>query len=130
MALNWFGSLDTKELDGIKVIDIKLHGTAIVVDAARIYALANGIEAINTRERLAAAGRALNLPASESVAWIAAFEYLQTLRLAAQINGHWIGNNPNVVDIDALNSVDRTILRESLSKVRNLQQQLELDYVR
>ena len=130
VALNWFGSLDTKELDGIKVIDIKLHGTAIVVDAARIYALANGIEAINTRERLAAAGRALNLPASESVAWIAAFEYLQTLRLAAQINGHWIGNNPNVVDIDALNSVDRTILRESLSKVRNLQQQLELDYVR
>ncbi|MEY3865946.1 MAG: hypothetical protein RL234_1437, partial [Pseudomonadota bacterium] len=37
---------------------------------------------------------------------------------------------PNAVDVEQLNSVDKTILRESLSKVRNLQQQLELDYVR
>jgi hypothetical protein len=29
-----------------------------------------------------------------------------------------------------LNAVDKTILRESLSEVRNLQQRLELDYVR
>jgi CBS domain-containing protein len=62
--------------------------------------------------------------------WIASFEYLQTLRLAAQIDGHAIGGNPNAVDVEQLNSVDKTILRESLSKVRNLQQQLELDYVR
>jgi CBS domain-containing protein len=101
-----------------------------VVDCARIYSLANGISAVNTRERLAAIGRVLQLSEAESQAWIAAFEYLQTLRLAAQIDGHSIGGNPNAVDIDQLNSVDRTILRESLSKVRNLQQHLELDYVR
>lgn len=130
VPFNWFGSLETKELDGKKIIDIKMQGTAIVVDAARIYALANGIEAINTRERLAAVGRALNVTEAESKGWIASFEYLQTLRLAAQIDGHSIGGNPNAVDVEQLNSVDKTILRESLSKVRNLQQQLELDYVR
>ncbi len=130
VPLNWFGSLETKELDGKNVIDIKLQGTAIVVDCARIYSLANGIGAVNTRERLAAIGRVLQVTEAESQAWIAAFEYLQTLRLAAQIDGYSIGGNPNAVDVDQLNSVDRTILRESLSKVRNLQQHLELDYVR
>lgn len=130
VPLNWFGSLETKEFDGRKIIDIKMQGTAIVVDAARIYSLANGIEAINTRERLAAVGRALNVTEVESMGWIASFEYLQTLRLAVQIDGHEIGGNPNAVDVEELNSVDKTILRESLSKVRNLQQRLELDYVR
>lgn len=130
VPFNWFGSLETKELDGKKIIDIKLQGTAIVVDCARIYSLANGIAAVNTRERLAAIGRALKLNEAESIAWIAAFEYLQTLRLAAQIDAHVIGGNPNAVDIEQLNSVDKTILRESLSKVRSLQQRLELDYVR
>ena len=130
VPFNWFGSLETKELDGKKIIDIKMQGTAIVVDAARIYSLAHGIAAVNTRERLAAVGRALNVSEAESMGWIASFEYLQTLRLAAQIDGHAIGGNPNAVDVEQLNSVDKTILRESLSKVRNLQQQLELDYVR
>lgn len=130
VPFNWFGSLETRELDGKNIIDIKLQGTAIMVDCARIYSLANGIAAVNTRERLAAIGRALKLNESESIAWIAAFEYLQTLRLAAQIDGNAIGGNPNAVDVEALNSVDKTILRESLSEVRNLQQRLELDYVR
>lgn len=130
VPFNWLGGLETKELDGQQIIDIKLQGTAIVVDCARIYSLANGIAAVNTRERLAAIGRVLNLHESESDAWIAAFEYLQTLRLAAQIDGHAIGGNPNAVAIEGLNSVDKTILRESLSEVRNLQQRLELDYVR
>ena len=130
VPFNWFGSLETTELDGKQIIDIKMQGTAIVVDCARIYSLANGISAVNTRERLAAIGRALNLNESESLAWIAAFEYLQTLRLAAQIDGHAIGGNSNAVDVDKLNAVDKTILRKSLSEVRNLQQRLELDYVR
>ena len=130
VPFNWFGSLETKELDGKKIIDIKMQGTAIVVDAARIYSLAHGIAAVNTRERLAAVGRALNVSEAESMGWIASFEYVHTLRLAAQIDGYAIGGNPNAVDVEQLNSVDKTILRESLSKVRNLQQQLELDYVR
>jgi CBS domain-containing protein len=98
------------------------------VDVARIYSLAFGIEAINTRERLAAIGRALNVPESESASWITAFEFLQTLRLAAQIGEAKIGGNPNVIDIEKLNIVDRSILKEALSKVRSLQQHLQLDY--
>jgi CBS domain-containing protein len=128
VPLNWFGAIEPKEIDGQKTIDLKMQGTAIIVDVARIYSLAFGIEAINTRERLAAIGRALNVPESESASWITAFEFLQTLRLAAQIGEAKIGGNPNVIDIEKLNIVDRSILKEALSKVRSLQQHLQLDY--
>ena len=128
VPLNWFGAIEPKEIDGQKTIDLKMQGTAIIVDVARIYSLAFGIEAINTRERLAAIGRALNVPESERASWITAFEFLQTLRLAAQIGEAKIGGNPNVIDIEKLNIVDRSILKEALSKVRSLQQHLQLDY--
>ena len=130
VPLNWFGAIEPTEINGQKTIDLKLQGTALMVDAARIYSLAHGIEAINTRERLAAVGRALNVPEAESAAWITAFEFLQTQRLAVQIGEVTINGNPNVIDIDQLNSVDRSILKESLLKVRALQQHLQLDYVR
>ena len=128
IPLNWFGAIEPTEINGQKTMDLKLQGTAIIVDVARIYSLAFGIEAINTRERLAAVGRALNVPESESAAWITAFEFLQTQRLAVQIGEAKIEGNPNVIDIEKLNIVDRSILKESLSTVRSLQQHLQLDY--
>ena len=130
VPLNWLGSLDTKKIDNKQVIDLKLQGTAIVVEVARIYALAHRIEALNTQERLAALGRVAGVPKKESAAWIAAFQYLQTLRLAIQLDGSMIGDNPNALDVETLNAVDRTILKGSLSRIRSLQQRLELDYVR
>ena len=130
VPLNWFGAIEPTEIDGQEIIDLKLQGTALMVDAARIYSLAHGIEAINTRERLAAVGHALNVPEAESAAWITAFEFLQTQRLAVQISETSIQSNPNAIDIKQLNSVDRSILKESLLKVRTLQQHLQLDYVR
>jgi CBS domain-containing protein len=128
VPLNWLGAIEFTEIDGKKTIDLKLQGTAIIVDVARIYSLAHGIEVTNTRERLAAVGRALNIPESESAAWITAFEFLQTQRLTVQIDETRVVGNPNVVDIDQLNSVDRSILKEALFKVRSLQQLLQLDY--
>lgn len=130
VPLNWLGSLDTKKIDNKQVIDLKMQGTAIVVEVARIYALANRIEALNTQERLAALGRVAGVPKKESAAWIAAFQYLQTLRLAIQLDGGMIGDNPNALDVDTLNAVDRTILKGSMARIRSLQQRLELDYVR
>jgi len=130
IPLNWLGSLETKKLDGKSVIDLKLQGTAIVVETARIYALALGIEELNTQDRLAAIGRAWGLAQTETDAWIAAFQFLQTLRLAIQIDREVIAGNPNALDVDSLNAVDRSILKESMARIRSFQQRLELDYVR
>ena len=130
VPLNWLGSLETKKIDNKQVIDLKMQGTAIVVEVARIYALAHRIEALNTQERLAALGRLAGVPKKESTAWIAAFQYIQTLRLSIQLDGGMIGDNPNALDVETLNAVDRTILKGSMARIRSLQQRLELDYVR
>ena len=54
VPLNWRGAVDTDEQG---TVDLKLQGTAIFVDAARIYSLAHGIDQTNTRKRLEAVGR-------------------------------------------------------------------------
>ena len=62
-------------------IDLKLNGTMIFVDAARLYALAQGIDATGTRARFEAAAEALHVEPRECQTWIGAFEFLQMLRL-------------------------------------------------
>ena len=136
--LNWLGSIDT---DDQGTVDLKLQGTAIFVDAARLYALAHGLSATGTRERLEAVGRLLGLPESEFGGWVGGFEFLQMLRLRVQLEagpGRQRGqgatapaaDNPNCMEVARLNDIDRRILKESLRVARSLQQRLHLDYER
>jgi CBS domain-containing protein len=125
--LNWLGGVDA---DARGTVDLKLQGTALFVDAARIYALATGVEATGTRARLEAAGRQMGVPASEYEAWAAAFEFLQMLRLRVQLDGEAAHGDANRIAVDSLNDIDRRMLRESFRCARLLQQRLRLDYDR
>jgi CBS domain-containing protein len=144
VPLDWLGGIDTRVQDGRELLDIKLHGTMIYVDAARLYALAHGIDAVNTRARFEAIGRAIGAPSREREGWIGGFEFLQMLRLRGQIardlaeeaaHGAASGSpgassaNPNLLDIASLNDIDRRILKESLRIARRLQQRIELDFL-
>ncbi len=131
--LNWRGQVETQKLaDGAEVFDLKLHGTAIFVGVARLHALALALPETSTRRRFEALARKLGLPERHCEAWCAAFEFLQMLRLRVQLEG--LGpagaGNPNLIRMDALNYIDRRILRESLRVARRLQQRIELDYIR
>jgi CBS domain-containing protein len=133
--LNWRGAIDTQSLAGREMVDLKLHGTALFVDFARLYALAFGLAAINTRARLQGVGQALSVPTQESEAWVAAFEFLQWLRLRVQLQRQTEADgdpddNPNRIDVSALNDIDRRMLKESLRVARRLQQRMALDYQR
>ncbi|RZU00606.1 DUF294 nucleotidyltransferase-like domain-containing protein [Rivibacter subsaxonicus] len=134
--LNWMGAIETRDEGGREVVDIKLRGTALFVDAARLYALAHGVRAVGTRGRFEAIGRALGVEPQESEAWIGGFEFLQMLRLQVQIERgsreavDAPDGNPNLVDVAALNDIDRRVLKESLRVARRLQQRMELDYQR
>jgi CBS domain-containing protein len=122
------------------VIDLKLHGTAVFVDAARCLALAHGQAGVGTRERLLGAGQAMGVPLREREGWAAAFEVLQMLRLRAQVShGAAPGAaatpssdpaHPNHIDFETLNDLDRRLLRDALHVARSLQQRVELDWVR
>jgi CBS domain-containing protein len=129
VPLNWRGAVQTHELDGRDVLDLKLEGTAIFVDTARLYALAHGVAHTGTRERFDALGPLLRVPAHESQAWAAAFDVLQMLRLRVQTAqpGAALGHC-NLVEPHSLNDIDRRMLEESLRVARRLQQKIALDH--
>jgi CBS domain-containing protein len=112
------------------MIDLKLRGTAIFVDAARLYTLAHGLPQTNTRARFEAIGKKLGLKQSEYEGWISAFEFLQSLRLRVQIDNAYDPHLPNSIAISSLNSIDRRILKEAFSVAHALQQRMHMDYIR
>ena len=128
--LSWFGELQAEEDDaGVESIDLKMNGSVPFVDAARIFALAAGVTATNTVERLLQAGAVRGIPPPEVQAACDAFEYVQLLRLREQHRrGGESGVNPNIAPLDLLPDLDRRILREAMREARRLQQRLELDY--
>jgi CBS domain-containing protein len=132
VPLSWRGALDPEEREGPdgreKGLDLKLNGSALFVDCARLLALAKGIDAVSTRDRLQGAGLALGAPEAEREGWAAAFEFLQGLRLKAQLAQD--GPASNWMPIAALNDLDRRTLRVSLRVAQRLQQRLQLDYLR
>ena len=110
-------------------IDLKLQGTALFVEAARLLALAASVTATGTRERLEGAAGPLSVPAGEISSWVAGFEYLQLMRLGVQAAGA-APDRANRIELSSLNEIDRRVLRETLRVARRLQQRLELDYRR
>ena len=125
--LNWRGAIDTRTVDGRAMVDLKSHGTAVFVDIARLYALALGVAHTGTRERLEAIGPMLHVPAPDNQGWIAAFEYLQMLRLQVQLSDTPL-ESANLVELQSLNHIDRHMLKESFRVARRLMQKIELDY--
>lgn len=126
--LNWLGAVEAQQVGGREGVDLKLSGTALFVDVARLYALAHGVAETGTRARFEALGRVLQAPANEREGWIGAFEFFQMLRLRVQMDGD--AAHPNWIALDELNDIDRRVLKESYKVARRLQQRLELDYLR
>jgi CBS domain-containing protein len=109
-------------------IDLKINGTAIFVDAARIFALSSRVAATSTAERLRATAATLRVPREEVEAWIGAFYHILALRLEAQQRPSPAGGGGNRVDPATLDALERTILKESLRQARGIQNRLALDY--
>lgn len=110
-------------------IDLKVHGVRLFVDAARIYALAQGLPQTNTVERLRAAGPGTRMGPPQIEATVDAFLFMQQLRLRNQVaHGETTEDNANRIDPDKLNELQRNTLKESFRMARKLQQGLALDY--
>ncbi|MCU0924470.1 MAG: DUF294 nucleotidyltransferase-like domain-containing protein [Hydrogenophaga sp.] len=128
--LNWHGGIDAQKEGRHLWFDLKLQGTALLVEGARIVALAHGIAATNTRERLAQAGPIMGAPTEEYQGWISAFDFLQMHRMALQAGPQLDPAHPNRIDLRSLNAVDQRVLQAALRSVKALQQRLSLDYLR
>jgi len=114
---------------GKAYIDLKKFGARLFVDAARVLALAHGIDAASTVKRLR---RTAKLPggAGDGVdSLIDAFHYIQLLRLRHQHLETGQGRpGDNRIFIGRLNQLDRRILKEAFRQARTLQQQVKLNY--
>jgi CBS domain-containing protein len=110
-------------------LDLKLNGSTPFVDAARLLALATGVAAPGTAARLRGAGAKLGIASSEVEAWLAAFFFIQLLRLRRQHEENEAGQAmDNRINPDRLNDLDRRILKESFRQARKVQSRLAMDY--
>lgn len=109
-------------------LDLKKSGARLFIDAARVLALAAGVEHTNTAQRLRQAGLRLGMPAGEIASISDGFFFLQTLRLRGQMSADSVARGANRINPAELNEVDRRILKESLRQARKLQSRLALDY--
>ncbi len=110
-------------------LDLKVQGLTPFVDAARLYALAHGVEETNTVSRLQGAVRADVLNATDVAAWAEAYHYIQLLRMRNHRRQAEEGLElTNRVDPDTLNELDRRILKEAFRQARKLQAKVALEY--
>ncbi len=109
-------------------LDLKTRGTRIFVDAARVFALSQGIAASGTAERLRKAGEQLRVDPRLVDATTDAFHYLQVLRLRTQQRREG-GGAANRIDPYALNEIDQRMLKEAFRQARKLQQRLKETYM-
>ncbi len=109
-------------------IDLKTQASRLFVDIARIYALANGVRSANTVERLRVVGQRIKRAVSAIEGDIAAFRFIQTVRLRRQLDSIRDGGDPNRIDPYALDELQQRILRESLRQAGSLQARLKLDF--
>lgn len=112
-----------------KSLDLKRQGLAPFVEAARVFALANGVSEANTLERMEQLAHKGVFDAKDANAWKEAYSLIQAIRMRSHQELLNRGEPlSNYINPDDLNPLDRRILRESFRQAQRLQQKLELTY--
>lgn len=109
-------------------IDLKAYGSRLFVDAARIFALSQGVAHTGTAERLREVAERMNYSSDDISAILDGFYYIQLQRLRHQHDESAAGESANRIDPDRLNELGRHILKEAFKQARKLQQRLRWEY--
>ncbi|MGB1239768.1 MAG: putative nucleotidyltransferase substrate binding domain-containing protein, partial [Pseudomonadales bacterium] len=103
-------------------LDLKHSGIAPIVELARIYALALGIDAVNTVARLEAAAASSMLTRASADSLIDAFEFLCNLRLQHQSRQMAQGEAPNNFLLPKqISKLEREHLKDAFKVIKTLQ---------
>ncbi len=110
-------------------IDLKHHGIVPIVDLARVYALAGGLAAVNTHDRLEGAAAGGEVSAGSAHDLRGALEFIATLRIRHQARQMQAGEAAdNFLVLDTLSQFERGQLKDAFAVVRMLQQVLRQRY--
>ncbi|MBL4765032.1 MAG: cyclic nucleotide-binding/CBS domain-containing protein [Colwellia sp.] len=103
-------------------LDLKHNGIAPIVDLARIYALSQGISAVNTIERIKQAAGSAAISKSSAENLIDAYEFLGILRVKHQANKLMQGLEPdNYLPPKDLSKLEREHLKDAFKVIKTLQ---------
>ena len=107
-------------------LDLKHNGLALIVDLARIYALAEGIEPVNTIERLKQVSGTSSLSSEGGANLLDAFEFIGSLRIEHQAMQIRNGIKPdNYMPPKTLSRLEREHLKDAFKVIQTLQGSLE-----
>jgi CBS domain-containing protein len=110
-------------------LDLKKRGALPVTDIVRLHALANGIPAVNTNERLLALARAGHMTINDSRNLADALHFIQRLRIRNQveqvIHGNEVSNFLNPRDLPKL---AREQLRDAFTIIDDAQSAVRLKF--
>ena len=110
-------------------LNIKHRGIVPIVDIARVIALANGISATNTEERLDAALQCKALSKEMHDNLIDAMEFIGSLRIRHQAQQIRAGvSADNYLPPDELSGLEKSHLKDSFSIIKTMQQFFESRY--
>jgi CBS domain-containing protein len=129
-AIGFFNQLiSTTRDDGGERIDIKRNGLRIIADAARIFALQNGVAVENTTDRLNALVRVGKLSADFKTSIQEAYEELLDLLINHQIEQSR-RQQPldKLIDPATLTAQTRSRLRVAMRATKRFQERLQDDY--
>ena len=110
-------------------LDLKHSGLVPIIDMARIYALAEGLTEIGTRDRLKAASGTKSLSRGGAANLLDAFEFISRLRLEHQAAQIQAGEEAdNYMSPSQLSKLEREHLKDAFKVVQTMQATLELRY--
>jgi len=110
-------------------LDLKHHGLVPIIDLARIYSLAEGIDEVNTIDRIRQASGTRSISQEGADNLLDAFEFINTIRLRHQAQQISFGQPPdNFISPTELSRIERSHLKDSFKIIEDLQDYIGMRY--
>jgi CBS domain-containing protein len=115
--------------DHAKTFDLKHRGIVPIVDLARVFALSEGLDEINTIHRLEDAAKTTAVSKDGGADLVDAYEFIATLRVQHQVRQIRAGKTPdNYISPDELSPLERSHLKDAFSLIASIQETLGQRY--
>ena len=114
-----------------KGLDLKKRGISLITDIVRVYALANGIHEVNTRQRLERLAADGIMEAKDTQNLSDAFDILAQLRWDKHLHDISQGHEAsNLLDPAVLSGLQRHQLKDSFAVINGAQSSMKHRYCR